>query len=62
MEKNYKKNYKKNYEKEMDLSKDLKIMIYTNHEILVLIKNHLNCLKDNIFKYFLRSIKYFQLF
>ena len=46
----------------MDLSKDLKIMIYTDHEILLLIKNHLNCLKDNIFKYFLRSIKYFQLF
>ena len=28
-------------------------MIYTIHEILVLIKNHLNDLKGNIFKCFL---------
>ena len=49
----------------MDLLKDLKmsllnfsfIIIYTIHKILVLIKNHLNYLKDNIFKcFFLRSI------
>ena len=42
----------------MDLLKDLKmqllnlsfIMIYTIHKILVLVKNHLNCLKNDIFK------------
>ena len=42
----------------MDLLKDLKmsllnfsfIIIYTIHKILVLIKNHLNYLKDNIFE------------
>ena len=45
----------------MDLLKDLKvqvlnfsfIMIYTTHKILVLIENHLNYLKDNIFECFL---------
>ena len=31
-------------------------MIYIICEMLVLLKNHLNYLKDNIFKYFLRSI------
>ena len=48
----------------MDLLKDLKmslfnfsfIMIYAIHKIIVLIRNHLNCLKDNIFQCFLRSI------
>ena len=47
----------------MDLLKDLKasllnfsfIMIYTIHKVLVLIKNHLNYLKDNIFKYFFKE-------
>ena len=47
----------------MDLLKDLKasllnfsfIMIYTVHKVLVLIKNHLNYLKDNIFKYFFKE-------
>ena len=69
MEKHYKKNYKKSYKK-MDLLKDLKnsllnfsiIMIYTIHKISVLIKNHLKNLKDNIFKCFLKSKKYFLVF
>ena len=44
-----------------DLNKSLLnfsfIMTCTIHRILVLIKNHLNYLKDNIFKcFFLRSI------
>ena len=60
---------KKNYKK-MDLLKDLKMsllnisffMVYTFHKILVLIKNYLNYLKDNIFECFLRSIIYFYFF
>ena len=48
----------------MDLSEDLKmpllnfsfVMIYIFHEILVLLKNHLNYLKDNISNALLRSI------
>ena len=44
----------------MDLFEDLKklllnfsfIMIYTIHNILVLIKNHMNYLQDNIFECF----------
>ena len=48
----------------MDLLKDLKmsllnfslIMIYTIHRILILIKNHLNYLKNIIPECFLRSI------
>ena len=32
------------------------IMIYTIHKILLLIKNHLNYLKDNIFECFLKSL------
>ena len=47
----------------MDLLKDLKapllnfsfIVIYTIHKVLVLVKNHLNYLKDNIFKYFFKE-------
>ena len=47
----------------MDLWKNLKIsllnfsfiMIYTIHKILVLIKNHLNYLKDNIFECFFKE-------
>ena len=47
----------------MDLLKNLKIsllnfsfiMIYTIHKILVLIKNHLNYLKDNIFECFFKE-------
>ena len=47
----------------MDLLEDLKksllnfsfIMIYTIHKILVLIKNHQNYLKDNIFKCFFKE-------
>ena len=31
------------------------IMIYTIHKILVLIKNHLNYLKDNIFECFFKE-------
>ena len=34
-------------------------MIYIIHKVLVLIKNHQNYLKDNIFECFLRSIKDF---
>ena len=30
-------------------------MIYIIHKILVLIKNHLNCHKDNIFEFFFRK-------
>ena len=48
----------------MDLLKDLKmsllnfsfIMIYIIHKMLVLLKYHLNYLKDNIFKCSLRKI------
>ena len=44
----------------MDLLKDLKVpllnfsfvMIYIIHKMLVLLKNHLNYLKDNIFECF----------
>ena len=47
----------------MDLLKDLKmsllnfsfIMVYTIHKISVLIKNHLNYLKDNIFELFFKE-------
>ena len=36
----------------MDLSKDFNFaMIYIIYKILVVIKNHLNYLKDNIFKF-----------
>ena len=49
----------------MDLLEDLMsllnydfVVIYIIHEILVLIENHLNYLKDNIFECFLRK-KYF---
>ena len=48
----------------IDLLEDLRIsllnfnfvMIYIIHEILVLIKNHLNYVRDNIFENFLRTI------
>ena len=30
-------------------------MIYIIHKMLVLIKNHMNCLKDNIFKFFFKK-------
>ena len=48
----------------MDWLEDLRIsllnlnfvMIYVIHKTLVLIKTHLNYLKDNIFECFLRSI------
>ena len=51
----------------MDLLEDLRmslltfnfVMIYIVHEILVLFKNHLNYLKGNIFKCFLRSMMCF---
>ena len=53
---------KKNYKK-MDLLQEIKIsllnfsfiMICTIHKILVLIKKHLNYLKDNIFKCFFKE-------
>ena len=48
----------------MDLLEDLKrsllnfnfVMIYTNHKMLLLLRNNLNYLKDSIFECFLRSI------
>ena len=54
----------------MDLIKDLRqlllnfnsVMIYIIHKILVLIKNHLNYLKDNLFECFSRSIIDFYVF
>ena len=47
----------------MDLLEDLRmsllnfnfVMIYTIHKILVLLKNHLNYLKDNIFECFFKK-------
>ena len=46
----------------MDLLEDLKIsllnftfvMIYIIHKMLILLKNHLNYLKDSIFEYFFK--------
>ena len=53
----------------MDLSEDLKMslikfnftIIQIIHKILVLLKNHLNYLKDNILNALLRSITEFQI-
>ena len=50
--------------KKIDLLEDLKmsllnfnfVMIYIIHKMLVLLKNHLNYLKDSIFECFLRSV------
>ena len=42
----------------MYLFKDLNfssVMIYIIHKILVLLKNHLNYLKDNIFEFFFKK-------
>ena len=52
----------------MDLLEDLRmpllnfnfVMIHIIHKILVLIKNHMNYLKDNIFEFFFK--KYNRLF
>ena len=54
----------------MDLLEDLRmsllnfkfIMIHIIHKILVLIKTHLNYLKDNIFKRFIKKYFYRLLF
>ena len=47
----------------MDLLKDVNyVMIPIIHKILVVLKNHLSYLKDNIFERFLRSIKNFFFF
>ena len=54
----------------MELLEDLKmsllnfsiVMIYIIHKILVLLKNHLNYIKDNIVECFLRSIIDFYFF
>ena len=54
----------------MDLFKDSKmslsnfsfIMIYTVHKILVLIKNHLDYLKDIIFQCFFKEYNMFAIF
>ena len=63
MKKNYKKNIKRIYTK-MDLRISLLNfnfpMIYIIHKILVLIKSHLNYLKDNVFECFFK--KYNRLF
>ena len=71
MNENYEKNiYIKKIYKKMDLLKDLKmsllnfslIVIYTIHKILVLIKNHLSYLKDNIFECFFKEYKILLIF
>ena len=54
----------------MDLLKELKmsllnfsfVMIYTIHKILILIKSHLNYLKDNIFKCLFKEYNMFFIF
>ena len=64
-----KKNYQK-FIKKVITKKDLRIsllsfnfvMTHIIHKILVLIKNHLNYLKENIFECFLRSIIDFYFF
>ena len=69
MKKIYKKDHKKNLQK-IDLLEDLKIsllifafiMIYIIHKMLVLIKNHLNYLKDNIFECFIKKYNRISLF
>ena len=38
------------------------IMIHIIHKILVLLKNHINYLKNNIFQFFLRTIIDFYFF
>ena len=40
----------------MDLLKDFNFMTYIIHKMLVLLKNHLNYLKDTICKCFFRRI------
>ena len=58
MTKKYNKTYKKNYKK-MDLRNSLSNfnfdMIHIIHKMLVLIKNHMNYLKDNIFEFSLKK-------
>ena len=47
----------------MDLLEDLKmsllnfnfVMVYIIHKMLILLKNHLNCLKDSIFESFFKK-------
>ena len=57
-----KKNYKKNY-KYMDLLNDFNfVMIHIIRKMLVLLKNNLIYLKDNIFKYFFRKYNRLLLF
>ena len=51
------KNIYKENDKKMDLLKDFNFaMIHIICKMLVLLKNHLHYLKDDIFKHFLRSI------
>ena len=62
MKKIIKKNVKKKLDK-TDLFENLRmpllnfnfVMIYIIHKILVLIKNHMNYLQDNIFKCFFKE-------
>ena len=65
MKKNYEKNFKRIYKK-MDLRVLLLsfnfFMIYIIHKILVVIKNHLNYLKDIIFDFFLKKLIGFYFF
>ena len=65
----YKKNYKKIYEKmsllnvtKMSLLNFNFVMIHIIYKILVLIKNHMYYLQDNIFECFLKSIVDFYFF
>ena len=47
----------------MDLLKDFDfIMIYIIHKILALLKNHLNFLKNSIFKCFIKKYNRFLIF
>ena len=57
MQKNYKRNLYKNLLEDlrMSLSNFNYVMTYIIHKILVLLKNHLNYLKDNIFECFLKK-------
>ena len=51
----------------MDLLEDIKmsllnfnfVMIYIIHKMLLLLKNHVNCLRNSIFECFLRRVIFF---
>ena len=59
MKKNYERTYKKNYKKiilRMSLLSFNIAVVHIIHKILLLIKNLMNYLKDNIFKFFFRLV------